>query len=74
MDKKKSLGGSYVFFKHLMGPIKWNVGCPHLHLFMEEKNPTISNTGKRRLVKNKKNLTNQKSNKRWKKQMRLGEK
>jgi hypothetical protein len=30
---------------------------------MEEKNPTISNIGKRKLVKNKRNLTNQKSNK-----------
>jgi hypothetical protein len=30
---------------------------------MEKKSPTISNTGKRRLVKNKKNLTDQKSNK-----------
>jgi hypothetical protein len=30
---------------------------------MEKKSSTILNAGKRRLVKNKKNLTNQKSNK-----------
>ncbi len=67
MDQKKSLGGSSVFLKQLMGPIKWTIGYPHLHLFMEKKNPTISNTEKRRLVTNKKNLTNQKSNKKRRK-------
>jgi hypothetical protein len=36
-DKKKSLGSSYVFSKHLIAPIKWTVGCPHLQLFMEKK-------------------------------------
>jgi hypothetical protein len=30
---------------------------------MEEKNPTISNNGKRKLVKNKNNLIDQKLNK-----------
>jgi hypothetical protein len=30
---------------------------------MEEKNPTISNSKKRKLVENKNNLTDQKSNK-----------
>jgi hypothetical protein len=30
---------------------------------MEEKSSTISNSGKRKLVKNKNNLTDQKSNK-----------
>jgi hypothetical protein len=37
------LGGSSVFLKQLMGPIKWTIGYPHLHLFMEKKNPTVSN-------------------------------
>jgi hypothetical protein len=63
MNKKKSLGGSHVFPKHLKGLIKWIVGFPRLHLFMEEKSPTISNNRKRRLVKNKNNLIDQKSNK-----------
>ncbi len=57
------MGGSHVFPKHLRGPIKCIVGSPRLHLFMEEKNPTISNSKKRKLVKNKNNLTDQKSNK-----------
>ncbi len=63
MDKKKSLGGPYVFSKHLRHPIKWIVGYSRLHLFMEKKSPTTSNIGKKRLVKNKKILTNQKLNK-----------
>ncbi len=57
------MGGSHVFPKHLKGPIKCIVGSPRLHLFMEEKNPTISNNGKRKLVKNKNNLIDQKLNK-----------
>jgi hypothetical protein len=57
------LGGSHVFPKHLRGPIKCIMGFPRLDLFMEEKNPKFSNSRKRKLMKNKNNLTDQKSNK-----------
>jgi hypothetical protein len=35
--QKKYLGGSYVFSKHLMGPIKWVVGCPLFTFIYGEK-------------------------------------
>jgi hypothetical protein len=57
------LVGSHVFPKHLKGPIKCIVGSPRLHLFIEEKNLTISNSRKWKFVKNKNDLTSQKSNK-----------
>jgi hypothetical protein len=72
--QKKSLGGSHVFPKHLRGPIKRTMGFPRLHLFMEEKSSTISNSGKMKLVKNKNNLTNQKSNKKRAKTTKVHEK
>ncbi len=43
---KKSLGGYCVFSKNLMGPIRWNVGCPRLHLFMEKKVQQVQTLGK----------------------------
>jgi hypothetical protein len=46
-----------------MGPTKWHVGSPRLHLFLEERSPTVSKAGKRKLVKSKNNQTDQKSKK-----------
>ncbi len=62
------LGGheSRVFPVHVRGPTKRHVGSPRLHLFLEEKSPTISKAGKMRLVKSKNNHTNRKSKKKGK--------
>ncbi len=59
------LGGheSRVFPIHVMGPTKRHVGSPRLHLVLEERSPTVSKAGKRRLVKSKNNQIDQKSKK-----------
>jgi hypothetical protein len=51
------LGGSYVFSKHLMSPIKWIVGCSRL-----QKSNNFKHWEKETCESNK-DLTNQKSNK-----------
>ncbi len=62
--QKKYLGGSYVFSKHLMGPIKWVVGCPlFTFIYGEKQIQQFQTLGKGNLWKIRKNLTNQKLNK-----------
>ncbi len=72
--QKKIFGWFTCISQTFKGSNKMHYGLSTFTLFMEEKNLTISNSRKWKLVKNKNDLTNQKSNKKRAKMIEASQK